>query len=236
MSAKKGKKGGGGGGGMKVDENRMTVGSPARGGAESPGGAPAQGTEVAVTKRMADAAVGALSSGSLPSASKHRLEQVDWAVGGRAPFSAVKLLVAAARVTGSKVYLHEMMQGSHIVVDAPFVPEPTPAMLERRKMLQAAVAEKDYQRRYGRMDGSKSMRTNYVAPLDVQEGKKVFALVVQLLITMAACFAFGWYAVGSILVDEPAMMALGGVVCMIAAVGAELYFLMKTSILSPKLD
>jgi hypothetical protein len=31
-------------------------------------------------------------------------------------------------------------------------------------------------------------------------------------------------------------MALGGVVCMIAAVGAELYFLMKTSILSPKLD
>jgi hypothetical protein len=71
---------------------------------------------------------------------------------------------------------------------------------------QAAVAEKDYQRRYGRMDGSKSMRTNYVAPLDVQEGKKVFALVVQLLITMAACFAFGWYAVGSILVDEPAMV------------------------------
>lgn len=39
--------------------------------------------------------------------------------GERAPFSAVKLLVAAARATGSTVYLHELMTGSRIVVDSP---------------------------------------------------------------------------------------------------------------------
>eukprot|EP00035_Acanthoeca_spectabilis_P039143 m.59423 g.59423 ORF g.59423 m.59423 type:complete len:229 (+) comp9464_c0_seq2:206-892(+) len=202
---------------------------------DSPGGEPASGPEVAVTERMASEATNALKSGTLPSASKHRLEQVNWVAGERAPFSAVKLLVAAARATGSTVYLHELMTGSRIVVDSPAARTSNPEMVARRKKLQAAMDEKDYQRKYGRFDAPRGKSAQFVAPLDVQEGRKVFALVIQLLLTMATCFAAGWYFVGHFLVDDAAMMALGGVAFMVTAIGAELYFLMKTSILKPKL-
>lgn len=122
-------------------------------------------------------------------------------------------------------------------------------------LVQAAMDEKDYQRKYGRFDAPRGKSAQFVAPLDVQEGRKVFALVLQLLLTMATCFAAGWYFVGHFLVDDAAMvstsghahsdatltgwsmlqMALGGVAFMVTAIGAELYFLMKTSILKPKL-
>jgi len=46
---------------------------------------------------------------------------------------------------------------------------------------------------------------------------------------MGACFAFGFFATIHVAPDL-GMRVLAGVVCMIAAVGAELYFLIKTSI------
>eukprot|EP00038_Savillea_parva_P024782 m.45047 g.45047 ORF g.45047 m.45047 type:complete len:215 (+) comp6603_c0_seq1:222-866(+) len=192
-----------------------------------------QGAIVAVTPLMVETATATLASSAVSSASKQQLEQVSWKAGGRAPFACVQLLVTTARDAGRNVYLHELMQGSRIVVVPPAKAEPNPELLARRKKLQAAVEEQAYQRRYGRMDGPKGMRSKYVAPLDVQEGRKIFALVTQLLITMAACFAAGWYSVGMALSDDPALMALGGVAFMVTAVAAELYFLMKTSLLTP---
>eukprot|EP00041_Stephanoeca_diplocostata_P010052 m.159328 g.159328 ORF g.159328 m.159328 type:complete len:231 (-) comp17999_c0_seq1:1767-2459(-) len=156
-------------------------------------------------------------------------------------FSAIQALMSHMKEYREKnkneknkksLYLHEVLNGNEIVVQAPKKSEPHPELVERRKKLQMMADEMEYQRSVKHLDGKKRFG-HEGAPLDIQDGKRVFSLVVSLLLTMGACFLFGWVAVGST-TSNVVMKTLSGVICMVVAVGAELYFLMRSSILTHK--
>lgn len=70
----------------------------------------------------------------------------------------MKQLVTALRGVGDEIRLHEVMEGSEVVVDPPEAPAPNPELVARRQKLQMMMDEKDYQRRTRRFEGRKGVR------------------------------------------------------------------------------
>jgi hypothetical protein len=77
-----------------------------------------------------------------------------------------------------------------VVKAAPIIAPAHPDLLRRRKRLLALEEERKYQRMARAVEGKKKQGE---APLNAKSGRRVFSLVLNLLVTMAACFAFGWY-------------------------------------------
>jgi len=142
----------------------------------------------------------------------------------------LKAYAASAEGEGlpKRVYIHELLQGESIVKESRKQPEPHPDLLIRRAKLKVLAQEYEYKQLTKRVENA-GKKFQLREPLDVKDTKRIFSLVLNLLVTMGACFAFGFFATIHVAPDL-GMRVLAGVVCMIAAVGAELYFLIKTSI------
>eukprot|EP00128_Syssomonas_multiformis_P009303 Colp12_sorted_trinity150504_noHs@7895 len=133
-------------------------------------------------------------------------------------------------------YLHEILANSEIVEES-YKEEPKSPELEARlRQLRMQMEAREYAAMVENVDGLRSERNRQVRSLDIQDAKKQMSFVVNLLVTMVSLYVFGYYA-AYYAFDEVASRVLVGIVFAVAAVAAEMYFIIRENLTTiPKTD
>eukprot|EP00051_Salpingoeca_urceolata_P022044 m.352505 g.352505 ORF g.352505 m.352505 type:complete len:260 (+) comp19903_c4_seq1:2841-3620(+) len=126
-----------------------------------------------------------------------------------------------------RLRLHQLLQGTAIVEQPPSRFKPSAELLERREKLKAFIANKEYDSMTRKI--SKPNEDWGRTPLDVQDFKRQMSIAINLVVTMVACFFFGYFA-SQMYTEKIAIQVLFGLLSAIVAVGAEMYFLIRYSL------
>lgn len=147
------------------------------------------------------------------------------------PFRLVKLLHdALARTGDTDYYLHELMEGSDLVLPEN-IPEPRNAELEARcQKLRAQMENRQYKDMVKNVD--RSQHDYFTAGKDVKEMNRQLVSVFNFLITVGGAFAFGYKATEYTFTGYSNVFGLqliAGLTFATVVFFADLYFLLKES-------
>ncbi|KAG9485819.1 hypothetical protein GDO78_008741, partial [Eleutherodactylus coqui] len=131
-------------------------------------------------------------------------------------------------LVGSKVYLHELLEGSEIHLPAVQLPERNPELVARLEKIKAKLANEEY-KRITKNVTCQSSRQGTLADFgrQVRPLKTIIITVFNFLVTVAAAFACTY--IGSQYVfTESAARVLSSVIVASFVGLAELYVLVRT--------
>jgi len=138
-----------------------------------------------------------------------------------------KKVKGADGIPGRKVYLHELMNDSELMIPNLVIPERNPELEKRVQALRRILAEKEYQR----MVQNVSVGNRFKAEDTIGHQMKLMNTgligVFQFIISIAAAFFFGFIGIeafGGLSLDLAVRLLLGIVFALVVGL-AELYFL-----------
>ncbi|XP_064646545.1 transmembrane protein 199-like [Lineus longissimus] len=148
------------------------------------------------------------------------------------PYSLVTQLHTFLSKEGD-VYLHELLEGSEVVLPEVEKPARNPQLESRCQKLRAELANKDYRRMVGDIDAVEIMDRTTTKDFgkEMKAVNRQLVSVFNFLITVAGAFAFGYKATEYSL-DEPNVPAqlCSGLVLSTLVFFADLYFLLMYNI------
>uniref|UniRef100_UPI00358E6CAA transmembrane protein 199 n=1 Tax=Myxine glutinosa TaxID=7769 RepID=UPI00358E6CAA len=147
------------------------------------------------------------------------------------PFSEVRRTFSAMRSRGEQVYLHELLTGSEIVLDAPPPPPPPdPSLQARLEKLRARQAAKEYRSMTRNVDCRALQKRGLFGELSQEAApfRVVLLTSVNFLISVAATFACT-FLISNYLFTTPTIPLIIGIVSATLVGLAELYGLAKIS-------
>ncbi|KAL4224025.1 hypothetical protein ACF0H5_017482 [Mactra antiquata] len=146
------------------------------------------------------------------------------------PFRLVKQIHDVISESGDKkIYLHEMLDGSDLVLPEYKAPPRNPELEARCKKLRAQLEDKQYKAMVKNVD--RSQKDYYSGPgQDVKEMNRQLISVLNFVITVGAAFAFGYKGTEYSLSGVPNLFVwqLGiGLLLGTVVFFADLYFLVR---------
>ncbi|KAG9485818.1 hypothetical protein GDO78_008741 [Eleutherodactylus coqui] len=155
-------------------------------------------------------------------------EVLEEGAGAVVSFRVLRELHSLLRGRGSKVYLHELLEGSEIHLPAVQLPERNPELVARLEKIKAKLANEEY-KRITKNVTCQSSRQGTLADFgrQVRPLKTIIITVFNFLVTVAAAFACTY--IGSQYVfTESAARVLSSVIVASFVGLAELYVLVRT--------
>ncbi|XP_031571152.1 transmembrane protein 199-like [Actinia tenebrosa] len=128
----------------------------------------------------------------------------------------------------SRIYLHELLEGSELYVEPPKPPEKSPELVARLKRLKAEQERLQYDKMVSNL-GPKWADTTESLATEVKSTSKQLSSVVNFLCTVGATFVFGFVASQYAFPNLALRVIIGIVLACFVAV-AEIYFMARTEI------
>jgi len=128
---------------------------------------------------------------------------------------------------GRKVYLHELLCDSEVVIPELEIPKRNPELEKRVAHLRNVVAEKEYQRMTKNVNFTSRFKPEDSIGYQMKQMNSGLIGVIQLVISLAAAFLFGYMGIEVFVgyTFDLAVRLLLGIMCALIVGAAELYFL-----------
>ncbi|XP_061461152.1 transmembrane protein 199 [Rhineura floridana] len=147
----------------------------------------------------------------------------------RLPFGLVRKLHRALREAGSRVYLHELLEGSEIFLPEEKKPPRNPELVARLEKIKAKLANEEYKKMTRNINCQELNRYGTLADLgrQVRSTKALVVTIFNFIVTVGATFVCT-YLGSQYVFTETAARVLSAVI-MASVVGlAELYVMVRT--------
>ncbi|XP_054857818.1 transmembrane protein 199 [Eublepharis macularius] len=145
------------------------------------------------------------------------------------PFALVRRLHRALREAGSQVYLHELLEGSEVLLPEVKKAPRNPELVARLKTLKAKLANEEYKRMTRNVNSQELNRYGTLADIgrQVRSTKVLVVTIFNFLITMGAAFACTYLGSQYIFAEMAARVLSAVIVASVVGL-AELYVMVRT--------
>ncbi|XP_074111974.1 transmembrane protein 199 [Cotesia typhae] len=132
------------------------------------------------------------------------------------------------KTSDSKVYLHELLDGTNIDLPKPKVTPRNPILEARIKKLTAQQNNREYQAMTKEVDPVKKRFPEDTIAFQIKEINRQLIAILQFITTVASAFAFGFWGIELILGNlDFGFRLLLGIICGLVVALADIYFLAK---------
>nr|XP_056721291.1 transmembrane protein 199 [Euleptes europaea] len=144
-------------------------------------------------------------------------------------FALVRRLHRALRDAGSQVYLHELLEGSEVLLPEVKKPPRNPELVARLETLKAKLANEEYKRMTRNVNSQELNRYGTLADLgrQIRSTKAVFVTIFNFLVTVGATFACTYLGSQYIFAEMAARVLSAVIVASVVGL-AELYVMVRT--------
>ncbi|XP_057329433.1 transmembrane protein 199 [Microplitis mediator] len=137
-------------------------------------------------------------------------------------------LIEYRKKSDSKVYLHELLDGTNIDLPQPKVTPRNPVLEARIKKLTAQQNNRDYEAMTKEVDPIKKRHPEDTIAFQMKEINRQLIAILQFVTTVIAAFAFGFIGIELIVGNlDFGFRLLLGIICGLIVALADIYFLAK---------